>query len=167
LAGSRCSDHDEVCCAVTHGCRSSPWFLSGKNKGQASTERRYYISSATLEAEEFNRRIRAHWQIENQCHWLLDVVFHEDDARLHVGHGAHNFAILRRIHRAQPDQEGEIDQGQRQAQAGLLELRLPGDALWLDAPVTVKVCISLRMGLLRIDTVVQLPWIGKLTATPT
>jgi predicted transposase YbfD/YdcC len=47
--------------------------LSGKNKGQASTERRYYISSATLEAEEFNRRIRAHWQIENQCHWLLDV----------------------------------------------------------------------------------------------
>ena len=72
-------------------------FLSGKHKGQTSTERRYYISSATLEAEEFNRRIRAHWQIENQCHWLLDVVFHEDDARLHVGHGAHNFAILRRI----------------------------------------------------------------------
>jgi predicted transposase YbfD/YdcC len=28
---------------------------------------------------------------------LLDVVFHEDDARLPVGHEAHNFAILRRI----------------------------------------------------------------------
>lgn len=35
-------------------------FLSGKNKGQASIEQRDYINSATLEAEEFNRRIRAH-----------------------------------------------------------------------------------------------------------
>ncbi len=72
-------------------------FINGVDKGRASTERRYYISSATFDAAEFNRRIRSHWCIENQCHWVLDVVFGEDDCRLRVGHGAQNFAILRRI----------------------------------------------------------------------
>jgi predicted transposase YbfD/YdcC len=72
-------------------------FINGLRKGESSTERRYYISSAAFDACEFNRRIRQHWHIENQCHWVLDVVFGEDDCRLHVGHGAQNFAILRRI----------------------------------------------------------------------
>lgn len=72
-------------------------FINGVDKGKTSTERRYYISSAAFDAAEFNRRIRSHWRIENQCHWVLDVVFGEDDCRLGVGHGAHNFAILRRI----------------------------------------------------------------------
>jgi predicted transposase YbfD/YdcC len=72
-------------------------FINGRHQGQASTERRYYISSAVFDAREFNRRIRQHWHIENQSHWVLDVVFGEDDARIHVGHGAQNFAILRRI----------------------------------------------------------------------
>jgi predicted transposase YbfD/YdcC len=72
-------------------------FINGVDKGRTSTERRYYISSAAFGAAEFNRRIRAHWCIENQCHWVLDVVFGEDDCRLSVGHGAQNFAILRRI----------------------------------------------------------------------
>jgi len=71
--------------------------LGGTHQGRITTERRYYISSAAFDAAEFNRRIRAHWRIENRCHWLLDVVFGEDDCRLHTGHGAQNFAILRRI----------------------------------------------------------------------
>ena len=72
-------------------------FINGVDKGKTSTERRYYVSSAPFDAAEFNRRIRSHWCIENQCHWVLDVVFGEDDCRLGVGHGAQNFAILRRI----------------------------------------------------------------------
>lgn len=44
-----------------------------------------------------NRQIRAHWSIENSCHWVLDVVFGEDDSRIRVGHGAENFAVLRRM----------------------------------------------------------------------
>jgi hypothetical protein len=30
-------------------------------------------------------------------HWTLDVVFREDDSRIRVGHGAENFAIIRRM----------------------------------------------------------------------
>lgn len=41
--------------------------------------------------------MRAHWSIENNFHWALDVVFREDDDRLRVLNGAENFAILRRF----------------------------------------------------------------------
>lgn len=71
--------------------------LGGPQPGQHSTEWRYYLSSAAFDAAEFNRRIRQHWCIENQCHWILDVQLREDDCRLALGHGAHNLAILRRI----------------------------------------------------------------------
>jgi len=72
-------------------------FINGRNKGKSSIEWRYYISSHRLDAGEFNRKVRAHWSIENSCHWVLDTAFDEDDCRIRVGHGAQNFAILRRI----------------------------------------------------------------------
>lgn len=71
--------------------------VNGKNKGDKTTERRYYISSLALDASEFNVKVRAHWGIENSCHWVLDMAFDEDDCRIRAGHGAQNFAILRRI----------------------------------------------------------------------
>ncbi len=63
--------------------------------GQTSTERRFYISSAALGAARFAHAVRAHWTIENQLHWVLDVQFKEDLSRLRTGHGAHNMAIVR------------------------------------------------------------------------
>ena len=71
--------------------------LSGTNKGERTTEWRYYISSLQAEAVEFNAKVRAHWGIENSCHWVLDMSFNEDDCRIRCGDGAQNFAILRRI----------------------------------------------------------------------
>jgi len=35
--------------------------------------------------------------IENQLHWVLDVVFAEDQSRLRKGHGARNMAIVRHL----------------------------------------------------------------------
>ena len=71
--------------------------VNGRNKGEYSTERRYYISSLPAKAALLNERVRAHWGIENSLHWVLDVAFDEDDCRIRVGDGAQNFAILRRI----------------------------------------------------------------------
>ena len=63
--------------------------------GKTAHERRYYLSSAKLDAKTFAGAARAHWGIENRLHWVLDVVFKEDQSRLRRGHGARNMAIVR------------------------------------------------------------------------
>lgn len=65
--------------------------------GQTSQEKRYYLSSLEVDAERFAKAARGHWSIENSLHWILDVVFREDDCRVRVGHAAENFGLLRRI----------------------------------------------------------------------
>jgi predicted transposase YbfD/YdcC len=65
--------------------------------GGIAGERRYYICSARLDAETFARAVRAHWGVENRLHWVLDVIFHDDLARLRTGHGPENMAIVRHI----------------------------------------------------------------------
>jgi len=39
--------------------------------------------------------VRGHWGIENRLHRVLDVVFHDDLARLRSGHGPANMAIIK------------------------------------------------------------------------
>lgn len=65
--------------------------------GKTSRERRYYLSSAKLDAKTFAKAVRAHWGIENHLHWVLDVVFHDDLARLRTGHGPENMAVVKHI----------------------------------------------------------------------
>ena len=62
-----------------------------------SVEDRYFISSSTTQASEALHATRTHWQVENSLHWVLDIAFREDESRIHKGHGAQNFAILRHI----------------------------------------------------------------------
>lgn len=63
--------------------------------GAVTTTRRFYLSSARLTPERCAEAVRGHWAIENSLHWVLDVVFREDQSRLGKGHGAHNMAIVR------------------------------------------------------------------------
>jgi len=66
-------------------------------KGQLSVERRYYLSSLPAEAAKFARAVRGHWGVENQLHWVLDVVFGEDQSRARTGNAAENLAATRRM----------------------------------------------------------------------
>ena len=63
------------CVAMVESIRE---IIQGRDKSAPSTEWRYYISSKVLDAAEFSRQIQAHWQIENSCHWVLDVNYDED-----------------------------------------------------------------------------------------
>jgi predicted transposase YbfD/YdcC len=63
--------------------------------GKVERETRYYLSSAKLTAEMFGQAVRAHWGIENRLHWMLDVVFREDLARLRRANAPENMAIVR------------------------------------------------------------------------
>lgn len=63
--------------------------------GKTSRERRYFLSSAPLDARLFARAVRCHWHVENRLHWVLDVVFHDDLCRLRSGFGPQNMAVVR------------------------------------------------------------------------
>lgn len=65
--------------------------------GKTSIEERFYISSLDGNARTFGTAVRGHWGIENSVHWLLDLVFREDECRVSVGKGAENLAVLRHI----------------------------------------------------------------------
>jgi predicted transposase YbfD/YdcC len=64
-------------------------------KDRCRCETRYYVSSAPLTAVQAGEAVRGHWRIENSLHWVLDVVFADDQSRLRKGHGAHNMAVVR------------------------------------------------------------------------
>jgi predicted transposase YbfD/YdcC len=58
----------------------------------------YYISSLISDdAKEFASGIRGHWSIENNLHWVKDVVLKEDSTRHRKGYAAKNMSILRNI----------------------------------------------------------------------
>jgi predicted transposase YbfD/YdcC len=65
--------------------------------GEVSHEQAFYISSSALGVEGLAEAIRGHWDIENGCHWVLDVVFGEDRCRARQGNAALNLGWLRRV----------------------------------------------------------------------
>ena len=65
--------------------------------GPEALETRFYISSMGLKAKAFAEAVRGHWSIENNLHWVLDVVFQEDASRLRKDHGPENLGLVRRI----------------------------------------------------------------------
>lgn len=65
--------------------------------GERTVERRYYLSSLSADISRFAKAVRSHWSIENQLHWVLDVVFGEDQARARTEHAAENLAAMRRL----------------------------------------------------------------------
>ena len=78
--------------------RSVGMVVCERTAGETTTaESRYYITSLESDAAELARAVRAHWRIENSLHWVLDVVFREDESRLRIGHSAQNFAVLRHL----------------------------------------------------------------------
>jgi predicted transposase YbfD/YdcC len=62
-----------------------------------SRETRYYALSRLLDAAEALRIVRAHWTIENNQHWLLDIALAEDRIHTRNDRTAENLAILRRL----------------------------------------------------------------------
>jgi predicted transposase YbfD/YdcC len=65
-------------------------------QGKKSIESRYFILSLTSH-DLFQNSVRTHWQIENSCHWILDIAFREDESRIRNGYAAENFSIMRKI----------------------------------------------------------------------
>jgi predicted transposase YbfD/YdcC len=65
--------------------------------GKAERERRFYITSAALTAEHLAPAIRDHWSIENSLHWVMDMIFRDDDSRVRNGNAPANLAAIRHM----------------------------------------------------------------------
>ena len=64
---------------------------------ESDFERRYYISSRDLSADQLATAVRAHWGIENRLHWVLDVSFGEDGKTVCKDNAPQNLSLLRKI----------------------------------------------------------------------
>ncbi len=62
-----------------------------------SAETAYYLSSLPPEPARLARVVRAHWSVENQLHWVLDVTMGEDECRVRDKTAADNLGTLRRV----------------------------------------------------------------------
>jgi predicted transposase YbfD/YdcC len=64
--------------------------------GKKSTEFSYYLSSLDVPCEEMLRIVREHWKIESM-HWMLDVVFTEDECMMLSSNGQKAMNIFRKL----------------------------------------------------------------------
>lgn len=71
--------------------------ITEKSSQKTTGETRYYITSSKSQAKDLNAMIRGHWSVENNLHWMLDVVFNEDQSRRRLGNSAANFNIIAKI----------------------------------------------------------------------
>jgi predicted transposase YbfD/YdcC len=68
-----------------------------KKTGQVSVEARFYITSLSAVPSTILAATRAHWAIENNLHWQLDVTFDEDRCRTRKDFSPLNLAIVRHM----------------------------------------------------------------------
>ena len=60
-------------------------------------ETRFYLTSLALMACMLGPVVRSHWAIENNLHWILDMVFRDDECRLRTDHAPANFCTIKHM----------------------------------------------------------------------
>jgi predicted transposase YbfD/YdcC len=80
------------------GLKSLVLVVSERETHERKTiEQRYYISSVDpKQPDKILHSIRDHWQVENNLHWMLDVVYREDQSRIRDENSALNMSWLRK-----------------------------------------------------------------------
>lgn len=68
-----------------------------KKTEETSLETKYYITSLEANPVKINDAIRKHWSVENNLHWVLDVIFKEDNSLKKKGNSPMNFNIITKI----------------------------------------------------------------------
>jgi predicted transposase YbfD/YdcC len=60
-------------------------------------ETRFYITSRAADAAALSHAIRSHWSIENSLHWVMDMVFRDDECRIRKQNAPANFTTLKHM----------------------------------------------------------------------
>jgi predicted transposase YbfD/YdcC len=60
-------------------------------------ETRFYITSLVWLANAIGPAIRSHWAVENSLHWVMDMIFRDDECRVRTEHAPANFTTIKHI----------------------------------------------------------------------
>ncbi|MGH6874930.1 MAG: ISAs1 family transposase [Aestuariivirgaceae bacterium] len=60
-------------------------------------ETRFYITSLVWLASQMGPVIRSHWGIENSLHWVMDMLFRDDECRIRTDHAPANFTTIKHM----------------------------------------------------------------------
>ena len=66
-------------------------------QGKIEQETRFYLTSLIMLAALAGPVIRSHWAIENSLHWVMDMVFRDDECRVRTEHAPANFTTIRHM----------------------------------------------------------------------
>ena len=66
--------------------------------GKITVSHNYSIYSVkNMTAAQFAKCKRGHWSVENSLHWVLDMVFREDESRARADNSAENLNVIRQM----------------------------------------------------------------------
>ena len=68
-----------------------------ERNGVIEKDTRFYITSLVMLAHLLGPVIRSHWAIENSLHWVMDMVFRDDECRVRTNHAPANFTTLKHM----------------------------------------------------------------------
>jgi predicted transposase YbfD/YdcC len=60
-------------------------------------ETRFYITSLVMLANALGPIVRSHWAVENSLHWVMDMIFRDDECRVRTDHAPANFTTIKHM----------------------------------------------------------------------
>ena len=65
--------------------------------GKTEQETRFYLTSLVMVAALLGPVVRSHWAIENSLHWVMDMVFRDDECRVRTDHAPANLTTIKHM----------------------------------------------------------------------
>ncbi len=65
--------------------------------GKTECETRFYLTSLVMIAALLGPVVRSHWAIENSLHWVMDMMFRDDECRVRTDHAPANFTTIKHM----------------------------------------------------------------------
>jgi predicted transposase YbfD/YdcC len=70
---------------------------SRETNGKTEHETRLYLTSLVTVAALIGPIVRSHWSIENSLHWVMDMMFRDDECRVRTDHAPANFTTIKHM----------------------------------------------------------------------
>ena len=65
--------------------------------GKTERETRFYLTTLVMVAALLGPVVRSHWAFENSLHWVMDMIFRDDECRVRTDHAPANFTTIKHM----------------------------------------------------------------------